>query len=129
MLERLDQLEENLHRIERTLDRLAASPFWGMQTGHPHIERVRGVCGGDPVVVGTRIPVWPIVSYANQGATVQQLLEHYPHLTAAQVYDALSYYYDHKDETDRLIRENGADQAKKWLSDSSLPSTLTRTSP
>jgi uncharacterized protein (DUF433 family) len=128
VMNRLDQLEENLHRIELTLEKLAASPFWETQTGHAHIERVRGVCGGDPVIVATRIPVWLVVSYVNAGSSVQDVLAAFPHLTVAQVYDALSYYYDHKDEIETAIAENSAEQAKKWLSDSSLPFISTKTS-
>jgi len=129
VLSRLDQLEADLHRIEQTLEKLAASPVGGAQTGHLHVERVRGVCGVDPVIVGTRIPVWLVVSYINRGYSVQDVLDAFPHLSAAQVYDALSYYYDHKDETDRLINENSSEQAKEWLRDSSLRSISTRTSP
>lgn len=32
-----------------------------------------------------------------QGMTPEELVSEFPHLTLAQVYDALSYYYDHKD--------------------------------
>jgi uncharacterized protein (DUF433 family) len=35
------------------------------------------------------------------GETPEEILEKYPHLTLAQVYDALSYYYDHQEEIDR----------------------------
>jgi len=31
-----------------------------------------------------------------------------PHLTLAQVYDALSYYYDHQDEIEAELAENTA---------------------
>jgi uncharacterized protein (DUF433 family) len=34
------------------------------------------------------------------------MVREWKHLTLAQVYDALSYYFDHKAEIDRLIRES-----------------------
>ncbi|MDR4497506.1 MAG: hypothetical protein MRK02_06225 [Candidatus Scalindua sp.] len=32
----------------------------------------------------------------------------FPHLNLSQIYDALSYYYDHKDESDKDI-ESGSE--------------------
>jgi uncharacterized protein (DUF433 family) len=40
-----------------------------------------------------------------RGLTVDEILREFPHLTPAQVYDALSYYYDHQDELDQEITE------------------------
>ena len=37
---------------------------------------------------------------------VEEVVREWPHLAPAQVYDALSYYYDHKDELDELTRRN-----------------------
>jgi hypothetical protein len=37
---------------------------------------------------------------------VDETLAALPHLTPAQVYEALSYYYDHVDEIEQEIREN-----------------------
>jgi len=36
---------------------------------------------------------------------VDEILAALPHLTPSQVYDALSYYHDHRDEIDQLIEE------------------------
>jgi uncharacterized protein (DUF433 family) len=38
--------------------------------------------------------------------TPEELVTLFPHLTLAQVYDALSYYYDHKEEIDRDLAES-----------------------
>ena len=74
---------------------------------HPHITRTEGVCGGEPVIRGTRFTVRAIVAYVLRlGMTVEEVLREWPPLTAAEVYDALSYYYDHKDEIDDLTRRN-----------------------
>ena len=37
-------------------------------------------------------------------------MESYPHLTLAQVYDAISYYCDHRPQVDRDLR----DQEVAW---------------
>ena len=39
------------------------------------------------------------------GADAMELQRGHPHLTLSQVYGALAYYYDHKDEFDREIEE------------------------
>jgi len=70
---------------------------------HPHIACTPGVCGGRPVVRGTRIPVQTIVGYYKLGMAVDEILAELPHLTAAQVFDALSYYHDHQAEIEADI--------------------------
>ena len=73
---------------------------------HPYIEKKKGVCGGEPVIAGTRISVNLIVELERAGNSVDEIVVMYPHITHAQVYDALSYYYDHKEEIDKIIEEN-----------------------
>ncbi|MEC4686380.1 MAG: DUF433 domain-containing protein [Nitrospirota bacterium] len=55
---------------------------------------------------GTRVSVSLIVEMDRAGHSVDEIVAMYPHITHAQVYDALSYYYDHKEEIDRIIEEN-----------------------
>ena len=57
------------------------------------------------MIRGTRIPVRLVVEHAIRGgATPEEMLRAWPHLTLAQIYDALSFYYDNKKEIDREIR-------------------------
>jgi len=80
---------------------------------HPHIERRAGVCGGEPVIKGTRIAVSLIAELEQLGKTVDEIVALYPHLTQAQVYDALAYYYDNKEEIDRCIREDSEEHLRR----------------
>ncbi len=73
---------------------------------HLYITRKKNVCGGDPVIEGTRVSVDLIVEMDRAGHSVDEIVAIYPHITHAQVYDALSYYYDHKEEIDKIIEEN-----------------------
>jgi len=76
-------------------------------TKHPYVTRTEGVCGGEPVIRDTRFTVRAIVAYVLRfGMAVEEVVREWPHLAPAQVYDALSYYYDHKDEIDELTRRN-----------------------
>ena len=73
---------------------------------HPYITRDAKICGGEPAIVGTRISVRLIVEWENAGKDVDGIVAMYPQITHAQVHDALSYYYDNKEEIDRFIQEN-----------------------
>jgi uncharacterized protein (DUF433 family) len=75
------------------------------QVRHPYVHRKLGVCGGSPVIRGTRFPVRSVVIYVlRQGMTPEEVVREWPHLKLEHVYDALSYYYDHRNEVDRDIR-------------------------
>jgi uncharacterized protein (DUF433 family) len=50
------------------------------------------------VVRGTRIPVKALVRYFQMGMSAAEIMAGFPDLTAAQLYDALSYYYDNQAE-------------------------------
>jgi uncharacterized protein (DUF433 family) len=74
---------------------------------HPYIVRKKGVRGGTPVIEGTGIQVMDIaVRYHLLGHPIDEILAAYPDLTLSQVHDALSYYYDQKEEMDRHWKES-----------------------
>jgi uncharacterized protein (DUF433 family) len=75
-------------------------------TEHPHIVRVDGILGGEPVIRGTRTPVRAIVENWRLGLTLEEIPDHLPHLTLSQVFDALSYFQDHMDEILDHIERN-----------------------
>jgi len=73
---------------------------------HPHITRQKGVCGGSPVVRGTRIRVIDIViEYDRLGYSPDEIANGHPGLTLKQIHDALSYYYENQKQLDAVIRE------------------------
>jgi len=74
---------------------------------HPYIVSHAAYCGGSPVIKGTKFPVRSVVNYVlRQGISPEELVAEFSHLTLAQVYDALSYYYDHKEAVDQDLQEN-----------------------
>lgn len=82
-------------------------------TEHPWVVRVEGYCGGRPIILGSRIPVRVIVvAWVRQAMPIWEVLENWD-LHEAQIYDALSYYYDHKEEIDREIRLN--EDMEYWM--------------
>lgn len=80
---------------------------------HPYITQNPEISGGEPIIEGTRISVRLIVEWENTGKSADEIVAMYPHITHAQVYDALSYYYDHKDEIDVYIEENTEESIRK----------------
>ena len=75
-------------------------------TEHPHVVRVPGICGGRPIVRDTRISVRYVAERYRVGDTVDEILHDHPHLQAAEVYDAISYYLDHPAEIESEINQN-----------------------
>jgi uncharacterized protein (DUF433 family) len=70
------------------------------------IEATPGVCGGDPRIAGTRIPVWTLEQYRRLGLSEAQILGAFPGLRAADLVNAWAYVAGHPGEIDRQIREN-----------------------
>ena len=74
----------------------------------PGIESTLGVCGGDPCIVRTRIPVWLLVQAKKLGTSEAELLHSYPTLRAEDLANAWAYYRSHRDEIESQIYENEA---------------------
>ena len=73
------------------------------KSAHPYIGHKADTCGGRAIIISTRIEVSLIAWHYKQGRTVDEILQSYPHLTPAQVHDALSYYFDHQAEIEEEI--------------------------
>ena len=79
-----------------------------VDTGNRHIERMEEVVGGKPRIVGRRITVADIaVWHERLGIGVDEISSEYD-LSLSQVYGALSYYHDHREEIDDQMRESKA---------------------
>lgn len=83
------------------------------RTEHPHVVRVDGVCGGRPTIEGTRISIDTIAQLLAEGLGAAEILDLYPNLTEALVYDAIGYYYDHREEVERSIAENSLEASSR----------------
>jgi uncharacterized protein (DUF433 family) len=64
------------------------------------------ILGGEPIVEGTRTSVRAIVGLWRLGTMPEEIPTHLPHLTLAQVFDALSFYLDHQTEINQYIEQN-----------------------
>jgi uncharacterized protein (DUF433 family) len=75
-------------------------------TEHCYVVKDDHILGGEPVIKGTRTPVRAIVEMWRLGVAPEEVPTRLPHLTLAQVFDALSYYSDHQDEINLCIERN-----------------------
>ncbi len=74
----------------------------------PGIESNPGVCGGEPCIVRTRIPVWLLVQARKLGSSEAEILRAYPSLRAEDLTNAWAYYRGHREEIEQQIQENEA---------------------
>ncbi|MEG3123509.1 DUF433 domain-containing protein [Sphingomonas sp. GB1N7] len=59
--------------------------------GHPRIAIDPAVCGGRPIVAGTRVRVTDILEMLAGGANIAEIVEDFPYLAEADVLAALAY--------------------------------------
>ena len=72
----------------------------------PGIDSTPGVCGGEPCIIRTRIPVWVLERGRQLGSNEAELLRAYPTLRAQDLVNAWAYVDTHREEIEQQIREN-----------------------
>ena len=60
-------------------------------TSHPRIVSKPGVCGGEPCITGTRIPVHIVLSHLAAGESHETVLEQFPTLHQEDISACLGY--------------------------------------
>jgi uncharacterized protein (DUF433 family) len=87
-----------------------------------NIEKDAARCGGQPVVVGTRIRAATILMCYCQGMGIEEIVQQYPALKPADVHDALAYAYEHLDEIEASLAADDEAIVKSRLAGGSTPS-------
>ena len=78
------------------------------ETLDQHIEITPGASGGKPRIAGHRITVHNVVIWHERmGKSADEIAAEYD-LTLGDVYAALAYYFDHRDEIDQGMEESEA---------------------
>ena len=73
-----------------------------------HIVATAGVMGGKPRIAGHRISVQDVaIWHERMGTSVDEIATEYG-LTLGEVYAALSYYHDHREEIEESLRTGAA---------------------
>lgn len=79
-----------------------------------HITKTPGVCGGRACIAGHRIRVTDIVVWhEKRGYSPDEIVDMFPGISLADVYAALTYYFDNREEIEAEFR-NG-DEWAEWL--------------
>jgi uncharacterized protein (DUF433 family) len=91
-LEQAIDLIGRLTRAEKV--RLVRDIVSQLDESFPGIDRQPGVCGGEPCIVRTRIPVWLLVQTRRLGASEADLVE------------AWAYWHAHPLEIEQQIQAN-----------------------
>ena len=72
----------------------------------PGIDSRADVCGGEPCIIRTRIPVWLLEQARRLDTTEHALLSAYPSLRAVDLVNAWAYVRSHRGEIEEQIRDN-----------------------
>ena len=103
-LQQLEQLVDTLTPGEKV--QLILSAARGLGDAAPGIDSDPAICGGDPCIIRTRIPVWVLVQSRRLGISEADILKSYPTLRAEDLVHAWAYEQSHREEIDRQIAEN-----------------------
>lgn len=75
-------------------------------TGSRYVTRNPDILSGEPIIAGTRTSVRAVVGLWRLGTSPEEIPSQFPHLTLAQVFDALSFYLDNQAEINNYIERN-----------------------
>ena len=72
----------------------------------PGIDTPPSVCGGDPCIARTRIPIWLLERYRRLGVSERDLLDSFPTMRAEDLANAWAFARVHAKEIERQIQEH-----------------------
>jgi len=71
-----------------------------------HISKTPGVCGGKACIADHRIRVMDVVVWHEmRGMCPEEIVSTFPGITLADVYAALAYYFDNREEVQADFRQ------------------------
>ncbi|GEM_PF-1242559 len=82
-----------------------------METATEYKYIVKRQDTGEPKIAGTRLYVRDIVSQWKLGHLPEEIPQCYPHITLAQVFEALAYYQDNMGEIEKFIELNSVPES------------------
>ena len=103
------ELENQLHTLTpQTRATVLQTLTQTLDRGSRGITKIEGVCGGEACIAGTRIPIWLLVESHRQGVREAQMLNDYPHISAADLVNAWAYAEAYPEEIEAAIAHNQA---------------------
>lgn len=101
---RLNHIEDEIRQLRGLLRPQSSNEE--ANGDHLYVETIPTVLSGEPIIRGTRTPVRAIVEHWKFGDPPEEIARKLPHLRLAQIFGALSYYDDHRDEIEHYITVN-----------------------
>jgi uncharacterized protein (DUF433 family) len=102
--EEAQRLLLQMSRAEKA--QLLRSIVQDMGDAFPGVESEPDVCGGEPRIVRTRIPVWVLEQARRLGTSEADILKAFPTLHAEDLANAWAYVRQHRAEIDQQIAAN-----------------------
>lgn len=84
----------------------------GTRTNHKHINLDQQ---GEAYIDGSRVKVKQLIFHYRSGISIEEILEGFPNITAAQFFDALSYYHDHKEQVNESLERDDLETIQEEL--------------
>jgi uncharacterized protein (DUF433 family) len=103
-LQEAESLLPSLTRAEKALLRLRIAS--DISDAFPGIESRPNMCGGEPCIVRTHIPVWVLEQARRLGISEADILKSYPTLRAEDLTHAWAFVRSHRAEIETQILEN-----------------------
>ena len=97
-LQQVQQLLARMTRAEKAV--VLQNVVQDLGDAYPGIESNEGVCGGEPCIVRTRIPVGVLYRMKQTGVSEADILHAYPTLSAEDITNAWHYARAHLDQID-----------------------------
>jgi len=104
MIQEAEKILDGLSRSEKA--QLLQNIVRDLGDAFPGIESRPDVCGGEPCIVRTRIPVWVLAQAKQLGMSESEILRSYPSLRAEDLVNAWAYIRAHRNEIQQQIRDN-----------------------
>ena len=95
------------NRVQEKLQMRIVNYLLGYKlTEFVHIVKADVTAEDEPVIAGTRIPVYFIVSALMNGKSIEQVHAQYPEISRQAILDAMHYYLHHQGEFDSRFEKN-----------------------
>jgi uncharacterized protein (DUF433 family) len=92
-----------------------------------HIEQRLTSAGPQAYLRGTRVAVRHVAAFLKSGHTADDIVKQdLPHLSAAAVYEAIAYCYDHQAEIEAELAANAPDRVQPQLQQQLTPEQYAR---
>ncbi|HRQ37639.1 MAG TPA: DUF433 domain-containing protein [Chloroflexota bacterium] len=110
-------LKRRASKADSTPDKVADSLLQlYLHPEHAYVRIAEKYSGAQAIIKDTNVTVSQIIGYIQVGETPESIVnELLPHLNLAQVYDALSYYYDHREDIDAELAAMNETSARAYL--------------